>query len=104
MSDSQTPHAAQSEPSPGQKEEPSAGEQGSREQRHDEQKPAPGAGEEPPTEELDEPSTEKEPAEAPRAPEKDEPGVDHIAVGIGVIGPTTGSQPQQKGPRSEPPA
>ena len=30
--------------------------------------------------------------------------IDHIAVGIGVIGPTTGSQPQQKGPRSEPPA
>lgn len=39
---------------------------------------------EPADEELDEPSTEKEPAEAPKAPDTDsEPS--HEAVGIGVI-------------------
>lgn len=41
--------------------------------------------EQPTTEELQEPSTEKEPAEAPTAPpEDDEPS--HLAVGIGIVG------------------
>lgn len=51
--------------------------------------------EEPQVEDLEEPSTEKEPAEAPRSPdEEEEPEPSHQAVGIGVIdGPA--SDPQQ---------
>ncbi|MFC4139302.1 MULTISPECIES: hypothetical protein [unclassified Microbacterium] len=41
---------------------------------------------EPAAEDLDEPSTEKEPGEQPRKPERDEPEPDHEAVGIGIIG------------------
>ncbi len=41
---------------------------------------------EPSTEELGEPSTEKDPAEAPRAPEDKDEEPSHEAVGIGVIG------------------
>jgi hypothetical protein len=40
----------------------------------------------PSNEELSEPSTEKEPAEEPKAPSRDEPEPSHEAVGIGVIG------------------
>ncbi|HPT95201.1 MAG TPA: hypothetical protein PLA13_01115 [Microbacteriaceae bacterium] len=39
----------------------------------------------PATQELDEPSTEKEPTEAPKAPAPDDPEVDHQAVGLGVV-------------------
>jgi hypothetical protein len=42
--------------------------------------------EEPSVEELQEPSTEKEPNEEPKAPKAGEPDADHEAVGIGVIG------------------
>ncbi|WP_313356244.1 hypothetical protein [Microbacterium sp.] len=42
--------------------------------------------EEPTTEELDEPSTEKEPGEEPKVEHPDDPEPDHEAVGIGVIG------------------
>ncbi len=42
--------------------------------------------EEPTTEELEEPSTAKEPGEEPKAPEPDEPEPSHNAVGIGIIG------------------
>lgn len=41
---------------------------------------------EPTTEELQEPSTEKDPGEEPKAPARSEPEPDHEAVGIGVIG------------------
>ncbi len=39
----------------------------------------------PDTEDLDEPSTEKEPAEAPKAPEDKNAEPSHEAVGIGVV-------------------
>ncbi|PKI93047.1 hypothetical protein CW368_01775 [Actinomycetales bacterium SN12] len=42
--------------------------------------------EEPTTEELEEPSTEKEPGEEPKVEQPDDPEPDHDAVGIGVIG------------------
>jgi len=42
--------------------------------------------EEPTTEELEEPSTEKEPGEEPKVAHPDQPEPDHEAVGIGVIG------------------
>lgn len=42
--------------------------------------------EEPTTEELEEPSTEKEPGEEPKVEHPDQPEPDHNAVGIGVIG------------------
>lgn len=42
--------------------------------------------EEPTTEELEEPSTEKEPGEEPKVEHPDDPEPDHEAVGIGVIG------------------
>lgn len=41
--------------------------------------------EEPTTADLQEPSTEKEPEEEPKAPPRDESEPDHEAVGIGVI-------------------
>lgn len=47
--------------------------------------PAP-ADEEPTTEDLQEPSTEKAPGEEPKAPARDEPEPSHEAVGIGIIG------------------
>ncbi len=37
-------------------------------------------------EDVEEPSTEKEPGEEPKAPEKHDPDPDHQAVGIGVVG------------------
>lgn len=40
----------------------------------------------PPTEDLQEPSTEKEPEEAPTAPGRKEREPSHEAVGIGIIG------------------
>ena len=40
----------------------------------------------PSTEDLQEPSTEKEPEEAPKAPEPENEQPSHDAVGIGVIG------------------
>jgi hypothetical protein len=39
----------------------------------------------PDTEELEEPSTEKDPGEEPKAETPDDPDADHQAVGIGVI-------------------
>ena len=46
----------------------------------------PDPREEPTTEQLEEPSTEKDPGEEPKAPEKrSDPEPDHEAVGIGVI-------------------
>jgi hypothetical protein len=42
--------------------------------------------EEPSVEELQEPSTEKEPSEEPKAPKAGEPQADHEAVGIGIVG------------------
>ncbi len=35
---------------------------------------------------LEEPSTEKSPADEPKAPERGEPEPSHEAVGIGVVG------------------
>lgn len=40
----------------------------------------------PTTEELEEPSTEKDPGEEPKAPAPHDPEPDHHAVGPGVIG------------------
>lgn len=40
----------------------------------------------PATEDLQEPSTEKDPDEVPKAPDRSEPEPSHEAVGIGVIG------------------
>lgn len=49
--------------------------------------PSAGDGDQtPPTEELEEPSTEKEPEEEPKAEKPAEPEPSHEAVGIGVIG------------------
>lgn len=42
--------------------------------------------EEPTTEELEEPSTEKEPGEEPKVEHPEQPEPDHEAVGIGVVG------------------
>ncbi|SJN42891.1 hypothetical protein FM104_12245 [Microbacterium esteraromaticum] len=39
----------------------------------------------PSNDELEEPSTEKDPGEEPEAPARDEPEPDHEAIGIGVI-------------------
>lgn len=39
----------------------------------------------PDTEELEEPSTEKDPGDEPKAETPDDPDADHQAVGIGVI-------------------
>ncbi len=39
----------------------------------------------PSTEDLEEPSTEKDPGEEPKAPKRTDPEPDHEAVGIGVI-------------------
>jgi hypothetical protein len=45
------------------------------------------SGEEMPSrEELEEPSTEKDPGEEPKAPAPHDPDPDHTAVGIGVEG------------------
>jgi hypothetical protein len=44
------------------------------------------ADEMPATEDLQEPSTEKEPSEEPKAPARKEPEPSHEAVGIGIIG------------------
>ncbi|MGP6172247.1 hypothetical protein ACTU6U_10650 [Microbacterium sp. A196] len=46
----------------------------------------PPADETPDTEDMQEPSTEKEPAEEPKAPPREEPEPSHEAVGIGIIG------------------
>ena len=44
----------------------------------------------PADDELEEPSTEKDPSEEPKAPTRNDPEPDHEAVGIGVIdGPET---------------
>lgn len=49
--------------------------------------PSPPEGDEmPANEDLQEPSTEKDPDEAPKAPNRDEPEPSHEAVGIGIIG------------------
>lgn len=49
--------------------------------------PSPPAEDEmPATEDLQEPSTEKDPEEAPKAPDRGEPEPSHEAVGIGIIG------------------
>lgn len=40
----------------------------------------------PGAEDLEEPSTEKDPGEEPKAPERNDPEPDHQAVGIGVVG------------------
>jgi len=42
--------------------------------------------EEPSTQDLKEPSTEKEPGEEPKAPDRAEPEPSHEAVGIGIVG------------------
>lgn len=42
--------------------------------------------EEPSTQDLREPSTEKEPGEEPKAPDRTDPEPSHEAVGIGIIG------------------
>ena len=42
--------------------------------------------EEPDDEVLEEPSTEKSPADEPKAPDREEPEPSHEAVGIGVVG------------------
>lgn len=47
---------------------------------HEEADAAPG------TENLEEPSTEKDPGEEPKADKPSAPAADHQAVGIGVIG------------------
>lgn len=48
----------------------------------------------PADEELEEPSTEKEPSEEPQAPKREDPEPDHEAVGIGVINdPQSGINP-----------
>jgi hypothetical protein len=39
----------------------------------------------PSNDELEEPSTEKDPGEEPKAPKREEPEPDHEAVGIGVV-------------------
>ena len=44
------------------------------------------SNETPSTEELEEPSTETDPGNEPKAPEPSEPEPSHEAVGIGVIG------------------
>ncbi|MDQ0642343.1 hypothetical protein [Microbacterium murale] len=46
----------------------------------------PDDAEEPTTEDLQEPSTEKAPGEEPKAPDRTEPEPSHEAVGIGIIG------------------
>ena len=46
----------------------------------------PDQDEMPETEDLQEPSTEKDPSEAPKAPDRNEPEPSHEAVGIGIIG------------------
>ena len=43
-------------------------------------------GEQPANKELEEPSTEKEPGDEPKAAKPEEPEPSHEAVGIGVIG------------------
>ena len=43
----------------------------------------------PDNEDLEEPSTEKDPGEEPKAPSRDEPELDHEAIGIGVDEPPT---------------
>lgn len=48
--------------------------------------PPPESDEMPAPEDLQEPSTEKEPSEAPRAPDRPDPEPSHEAVGIGIIG------------------
>lgn len=54
---------------------------------HDEQTPSTeDDGQTPSDDALEEPSTEKSPAEEPKAPARDEPEPSHQAVGIGVIG------------------
>lgn len=46
----------------------------------------PPESEMPATEQMEEPSAEKDPDEVPKAPERDEPEPSHEAVGIGIIG------------------
>ena len=58
--------------------------------------------EEPSTEELDEPSTEKEPGEEPKVEHPADPEPDHAAVGIGVIGgPQSDTADDGSAPASE---
>ncbi|WP_227468031.1 hypothetical protein [Microbacterium sp. YJN-G] len=47
---------------------------------------AQAASEQPTTEQLQEPSTEKEPGEEPKAEKPHDPEPSHQAVGIGVVG------------------
>lgn len=51
--------------------------------------------EEPSTDDLQEPSTEKEPKEAPKAPDPEGAEPDHQAVGIGVIGEPADEESRQ---------
>ena len=55
-------------------------------------------GQAPTAEELEEPSTEKEPDEEPKAKDDGEPEPTHEAVGIGVIGgPLADPEPPPSG-------
>ncbi|MGP3535353.1 hypothetical protein ACTU3I_11210 [Microbacterium sp. RD1] len=55
--------------------------------------PQPESEEEPRADELEEPSTEKDPGEEPKAPAPHDPEPDHEAVGIGIIdGPESEEQ------------
>ncbi len=57
-----------------------------------EEEPQPEGEPSPSVEDLEEPSTEKEPAEAPRAAKPDDPEPNHQAVGIGVTDPPFGGE------------
>jgi hypothetical protein len=52
----------------------------------------PNADKMPETDELQEPSTEKDPGEEPKDPEVEPEEVDHRAEGIGVIGSSDGEE------------
>lgn len=52
----------------------------------DTQAQLPDQDEMPATEDLQEPSAEKDPDEVPKAPDRSEPEPSHEAVGIGIIG------------------
>jgi hypothetical protein len=60
----------------------------------DEQEP--NADKMPETDELQEPSTEKDPGEEPKDPEVEPEEVDHQAEGIGVIGSSDDSPAEQE--------
>ncbi|WP_309064370.1 hypothetical protein [Microbacterium sp.] len=58
----------------------------------------PDRPQQPTTSELQEPSTEKDPGDEPKAPPRDEPEPDHRAVGIGVVDTPEPTQPEQGTP------